>query len=167
MIILIESGVIYLLFFVCACRPFSCSQVLMLSLEQIESVVSDTGSISRLERSTPQLVFAITIWTYMTSHILVRAIPLLAMFAAIRCFYRVSTQYLSSYSCTPRSRILTIQPKHWRAYHASARETTAPKVHSFLGIPTPTVPWLAVNIMTTSRAHTRLRSAPACSQKAH
>ncbi|KAI0717645.1 hypothetical protein C8Q72DRAFT_789561 [Fomitopsis betulina] len=51
MIIMIESGIIYLLFF-------------------IEGVVSDTRNISRLENSTPQLVFTITIWTYMTSHIL-------------------------------------------------------------------------------------------------
>ena len=39
---------------------------------QLEAVVTDTGNISALEDSTPQLAFASQIWTYMTSHILVR-----------------------------------------------------------------------------------------------
>ncbi|EPS93963.1 hypothetical protein FOMPIDRAFT_1135145 [Fomitopsis schrenkii] len=49
--LLIESGVIYFLFF-------------------LEAVITDTGNIGNLESSTPQLAFASQIWTYMTSHIL-------------------------------------------------------------------------------------------------
>jgi len=51
MIILVESGILYLLFF-------------------LESVVGDTGDIHELEESTLPLQFASIVWTYMTSHIL-------------------------------------------------------------------------------------------------
>ncbi|VDB86988.1 unnamed protein product [Peniophora sp. CBMAI 1063] len=51
MTILIESGVLFFLF---------C----------LSAVVDDVGNVPDLETSTPQLAFASTIWTYMTSHIL-------------------------------------------------------------------------------------------------
>lgn len=57
----------------------------MLLPEQIEGVVSDTRNISRLENSTPQLVFTITIWTYMTSHILVRVLLCILSSSHTRC----------------------------------------------------------------------------------
>ena len=43
-----------------------------LMLNQLEAVVTDTGNIAAEEDSTPQLAFASQIWTYMTSHIMVR-----------------------------------------------------------------------------------------------
>ncbi|KZV63927.1 hypothetical protein PENSPDRAFT_757585 [Peniophora sp. CONT] len=51
MAIMIESGVLFFLFI-------------------LSAVVDDAGNVPNLETSTPQLVFASTIWTYMTSHIL-------------------------------------------------------------------------------------------------
>lgn len=39
---------------------------------QLSAVVDDTRNVSNLEYSTPQLQFSSLIWTYMTSHILVR-----------------------------------------------------------------------------------------------
>ncbi|KAH9923647.1 uncharacterized protein B0H18DRAFT_458561 [Fomitopsis serialis] len=51
MTILVESGFLYFLFF-------------------LEAVVTDSGNVGELETSTPQLAFASTVWTYMTSHIL-------------------------------------------------------------------------------------------------
>lgn len=38
---------------------------------QLEAVVTDSGNVGELESSTPGLAFASTVWTYMTSHILV------------------------------------------------------------------------------------------------
>lgn len=84
MIILIESGIIYLLFFVSIVSSLACSLFLTMSSEQIEAVVSDTGNVSRAESSTPQLVFAITIWTYMTSHILVHIVLCALSFTHVR-----------------------------------------------------------------------------------
>ncbi|KZV70613.1 hypothetical protein PENSPDRAFT_685327 [Peniophora sp. CONT] len=51
MVIMIESGVLYFLFF-------------------LSAVIDDAGDIPDLEESTPNLQFASTVWTYMTSHIL-------------------------------------------------------------------------------------------------
>ncbi|KZV70602.1 hypothetical protein PENSPDRAFT_752405 [Peniophora sp. CONT] len=51
MIILIESGVLYALFF-------------------LQYLISSTVTVSALELSTPQLQFAANIWTYMTNHIM-------------------------------------------------------------------------------------------------
>ncbi|TBU51484.1 hypothetical protein BD310DRAFT_963050 [Dichomitus squalens] len=51
MAILIESGFLYFLFF-------------------LSAVIDEAGNVPTLETSTPQLAFASTVWTYMTSHIL-------------------------------------------------------------------------------------------------
>ncbi|VDB96765.1 unnamed protein product [Peniophora sp. CBMAI 1063] len=51
MIILVESGFLYFLFF-------------------LSAVVSDSGDLTSRETSTPQLAFAYTVWAFMTSHIL-------------------------------------------------------------------------------------------------
>ncbi|EJF61537.1 hypothetical protein BD309DRAFT_931103 [Dichomitus squalens] len=51
MTILIESGLLYFFFF-------------------LSAVIDEAGNVPTLETSTPQLAFASTVWTYMTSHIL-------------------------------------------------------------------------------------------------
>ncbi|KIP02022.1 hypothetical protein PHLGIDRAFT_314519 [Phlebiopsis gigantea 11061_1 CR5-6] len=48
--VVIESGVLYFLFF-------------------LHAVIEDSTSVGRLEASTPGLMFSSTIWIYMTSHI--------------------------------------------------------------------------------------------------
>ncbi|KZV70601.1 hypothetical protein PENSPDRAFT_752404 [Peniophora sp. CONT] len=51
MVILIESGVLYALFF-------------------LQVVISSTRTVNDLELSTPRLQFATNVWTYMTNHIM-------------------------------------------------------------------------------------------------
>ena len=46
-----------------------------LTYDQLEAVVTDSGNVAELEDSTPGLAFASDVWTYMTSHILVKSPP--------------------------------------------------------------------------------------------
>ncbi len=58
-----------------------------LTQQQLESVVTDSGNVGNLETATPSLAFATDIWTYMTSHILVRTpIIRLATISDLRVF---------------------------------------------------------------------------------
>ena len=44
----------------------------MINFWQLSAVIGDSGNVNELETSTPELAFASYLWTYMTSHILVR-----------------------------------------------------------------------------------------------
>jgi hypothetical protein len=69
MIILVESGIIYFLFFVSK-QQHECLATSRLFV-QLEGVVSNLGNVSEEEDSTPGLEFSGTVWEYMTSHIVV------------------------------------------------------------------------------------------------
>lgn len=69
MTILIESGVLYFLFYVSRYTIFHTG--MPLTQEQLWAVIDDAGNVHELEQSTHELAFALDVWTYMLSHILV------------------------------------------------------------------------------------------------
>ena len=81
MIIFVESGVLYFLFFVSNILTYHTSLLDFTNIVQLSAVIGDSGDVGELETSTKGLAFASDVWTYMTSHILVR--PSLAPLSVI------------------------------------------------------------------------------------
>ncbi|KAH9841697.1 uncharacterized protein C8Q71DRAFT_344369 [Rhodofomes roseus] len=106
MTILVESGILYFLFF-------------------LEAVVTDSGDIGELEGSTPQLAFASTVWTYMTSHILgIYPVVIVILVHSHKSYIDDTTTTVAI--ATPGTASYS-SPASSRAYWGSRR--TLPKTH--------------------------------------
>ncbi|KIP09011.1 hypothetical protein PHLGIDRAFT_350665 [Phlebiopsis gigantea 11061_1 CR5-6] len=108
--LLIESGILYFLFF-------------------LEAVVEDSGNIGQLEESTVGLEFASTIWTYMTSHILGIYPALIVILVHSQRSYIETVTTLTAHSIPSRgSQAAPSTTRLWNASHAGSSTLRVPPI---------------------------------------
>ncbi|KIP02164.1 hypothetical protein PHLGIDRAFT_20512 [Phlebiopsis gigantea 11061_1 CR5-6] len=105
MAILIESGIVFFLFF-------------------LEPVVTDIGHVRELEHSTPGLDFASQVWTYMTSHILgIYPLVILILVHSERSYIENTNTWTSAHFQTSMEYThSTDSRRYWNNSHSAATD---------------------------------------------
>jgi len=107
MTILVESGVLYFIFF-------------------LSAVIDDSGNIGQLENSTPLFQWSTTIWTYMTSHILgIYPVVIVLLVTSQKSYIESATNTSGNTASTGRVTYTTSSAQGWAALGSRSKFTTS------------------------------------------